>query len=161
MKRITIIRHAKSSWEHQVTDFERPLKKRGLEDSVLISTYAIDKINIPDLILSSDAERAWSTAKIFIEKLNFEHIDFQINNKLYDFSGNDLIEVIKECDNTVINLMIFGHNFAITSFVSTYGSVLFDNVPTSGLISIDFNIDRWQDLVPGKTVFKIFPKDLK
>ena len=161
MKKITIIRHAKSSWNHQVIDFERPLKKRGLEDSVLVSTYAKDKIIQPDLILSSDAERAWSTAKIFIEKLNLQHVDFQYNNKLYDFSGNDLIEIVKNCENAINNLMIFGHNFAITYFVNTYGSLLFDNVPTSGLVSINFDIDRWQDLVPGKTIFKAFPKDLK
>lgn len=161
MKTITIIRHAKSSWEHQVTDFERPLKKRGLEDSMLVSRYAKDKINVPNLILSSDAKRAKSTAEIFIKTLNCQHVDFQLNNKLYDFSGNDLIEVINNCDDTVSNLMIFGHNFAITSFVNMYGSLPFDNVPTSGLVSINFDIDNWKNLVPGKTVFKIFPKDLK
>ncbi|MBQ0786688.1 MAG: histidine phosphatase family protein [Oceanihabitans sp.] len=161
MRKITIIRHAKSSWEHRVTDFERPLKKRGLEDAFLVSSYAKDKIIMPDFILSSDAKRARSTAAIFIKTLNFENIDFQENNKLYDFSGNDLIEVIKNSANGINHLMIFGHNFAITSFVNTYGSVLYDNVPTSGLVSIDFNINSWQNLAPGKTVLKIFPKDLK
>ncbi|WP_452230180.1 MULTISPECIES: SixA phosphatase family protein [unclassified Lacinutrix] len=161
MKKITIIRHAKSSWEHRVTDFERPLKKRGLEDAFLVSFYAKNKIIIPDVILSSDANRARSTAAIFIKTLNFQEVDFQTNNKLYDFSGNDLIQVINNCDNNVDHLMIFGHNFAITSFVNTYGSVLYDNVPTSGLVSIDFNIDTWQNLAPGKTMLKIFPKDLK
>ncbi|WP_055445031.1 SixA phosphatase family protein [Lacinutrix himadriensis] len=161
MKKITIIRHAKSSWEHPVIDFERPLKERGLEDAFLVSSYAKDKIISPDLILSSDAIRARSTADIFIKKLNFQSIDFQTNNKLYDFAGNDLIQVIKSCDNAINHLMIFGHNFAITSFVNTYGSVVYDNVSTSGLVSIDFDIDTWQNLTTGKTVLKIFPKDLK
>ncbi len=161
MKKITIIRHAKSSWEHRVTDFERPLKKRGLEDASLVSFCAKDKINKPDFILSSDANRARSTAAIFIKTLDFQSVDFQLDNKLYDFSGNDLIQVIKNCDDAINHLMIFGHNFAITSFVNTYGSVLYDNVPTSGLVSIDFNSNSWQDLMPGKTILKIFPKDLK
>ncbi|MDO6597954.1 histidine phosphatase family protein [Oceanihabitans sp. 2_MG-2023] len=161
MKKITIIRHAKSSWEHQVIDFERPLKKRGLEDAFLVSTHLDNQIIKPDLIVSSDANRARTTAEIFIKTLNFQHIDFQTNSKLYDFSGNDLIQVIKNYDNRINHLMVFGHNFAITSFVNTYGSVIYDNVPTSGLVSIDFNIDKWKHLVPGKTVLKIFPKDLK
>lgn len=161
MKKITIIRHAKSSWEHQVTDFERPLKNRGLEDAKLVSTYAKDKIITPDLILSSDANRAKATAEIFIKTLNFQHIDFQANNKLYDFSGRDLLHVINNCDNTINNLMIFGHNFAITSFVNTYGSESYDNVPTCGLVCIQFDIDSWLNLTSGKTILKIFPKDLK
>ena len=161
MKKITIIRHAKSSWEHQVTDFERPLKKRGLDDSFLISTYLKDKVIKPDLILSSDAIRAKSTAEIFIKTLNFQRIDFQTINKLYDFSGSDLLKVINNCEDTIDHLMIFGHNFAITSFVNTYGSVVYNNVPTCGLVSIDFNIDKWQNLATGKTMLKIFPKDLK
>jgi phosphohistidine phosphatase len=161
MKKVTIIRHAKSSWEHPVIDFERPLKKRGLEDASLVSSYAKDKIISPDLILSSDAIRARTTAAIFIKILNFQSIDFQTNSKLYDFAGNDLIQVIKSCDNAINHLMIFGHNFAITSFVNTYGSVVYDNVSTSGLVSIDFDIDTWQKLTTGKTILKIFPKDLK
>ncbi|QRM90466.1 histidine phosphatase family protein [Lacinutrix sp. WUR7] len=161
MKKLTIIRHAKSSWEHPVIDFERPLKKRGLEDASLVSSYAKDKIIIPDLILSSAANRARSTAAIFIKTLDFQHVDFQEDNKLYDFAGKDLIEVINSCDNAINHLMIFGHNFAITSFVNAYGSVLYDNVPTSGLVSIDFDTDTWQNLSAGKTVLKIFPKDLK
>ena len=161
MKNLILIRHAKSSWAHQVSDFERTLKKRGLEDSKLISSYAKGKIFKPDLILSSDAQRAKSTAEIFINILNFQDVDFQLNNKLYDFSGNDLIQVIKNCDNNVHNLMIFGHNHAITAFTNTFGSKYFDNVPTCGLLHIKFNINYWNDLNQGETLLSVFPKDFK
>jgi len=161
MKKLKIIRHAKSSWKYQVIDFERPLKDRGIADAFLVATSAKSKFFKPDLILSSDAIRAKSTAEIFIKNLGFNSIDFKLNNKLYDFSGEDLIEVIKKCDANVDHVMIFGHNYAITSFVNTYGSVVYDNVPTSGLVSIEFKMDDWKNLAPGKTILKIFPKDLK
>ncbi|MBU2940101.1 histidine phosphatase family protein [Lacinutrix sp. C3R15] len=161
MKKITIIRHAKSSWKYQVIDFERPLNERGLADAVLVSTYAKTKIFKPDLILSSDANRAKTTAGIFIKNLGFQEVAFQLNNKLYDFAGEDLIHTIKNCSQDINHLMLFGHNYAITSFVNIYGSVLYDNIPTSGLVSIEFDIDNWKKLIPGKTILKIFPKDLK
>ena len=161
MKKLVIVRHAKSSWKHNVIDFERPLNNRGLSDAALISEHHFFETFQPDLILSSDAKRARTTAQIFIDSLKLHHVDFQLNNKLYDFAGNDLIEVIKNCDNSVNNLMVFGHNYAITSFVNFYGSLPIDNVPTSGLVCITFPIDDWKDLSPGECSFKVFPKDLK
>ncbi|MDX1279265.1 histidine phosphatase family protein [Oceanihabitans sediminis] len=161
MKKLTLIRHAKSSWEHPVVDFERPLKKRGELDANLVSKYAKLKVFKPDLILSSDANRAKSTAKIFIKNLDFQDVDFQYNNQLYDFSGRDLLTVIKNTNDTINDLIIFGHNHAITAFVNSFGSIYFENVPTSGLVSIQFDIPKWKKIVPGTTVLKIFPKDLK
>ena len=161
MKKIVIVRHAKSSWKHNVIDFERPLNNRGLNDALLISKHDFFKNFKPDLILSSDAKRARTTAEIFIKSLKLYDVDFQLNNKLYDFAGNDLIEVIKNCSNSINNLMVFGHNYAITSFVNFYGSFSIDNVPTSGLVCIEFHISDWKDLTPGQCNFKVFPKDLK
>ena len=84
-----------------------------------------------------------------------------LNHDLYDFSGYNLINVIKACDEAINNLMIFGHNHAITAFVNTYGDVYIDNVPTSGVVILEFDIKQWRDLKPGKTVSTLFPKDLK
>ena len=63
MKKLTLVRHAKSSWKHNVIDFERPLKTRGENDAVLVANYIKDKLEKPDVIWSSDANRALSTAK--------------------------------------------------------------------------------------------------
>jgi phosphohistidine phosphatase len=161
MKNLTIIRHAKSSWEYQVTDFERPLKNRGIKDAQLISNYVKNKILIPDLILCSDSKRTRSTAQIFIKNLDLKNIDMKFDNDLYVFSLRNLLQKIKNCDDSVNNLMLFGHNHAITDFTNTFGSIHFDNVPTCGLIQIRFNIDYWKNLNKGETIFSIFPKDLK
>jgi len=161
MKKIVIVRHAKSSWKHNVIDFERPLNDRGLRDAKLISEHKFFEDFIPDLIISSDANRAQTTAKIFIDSVNLKNVDFQLNNRLYDFSGNDLFDVIKNCDDSINNLMVFGHNHAMTAFVNLYGSLPIENVATNGLVCIEFDINSWKNLSRGLTLFKVFPKDLK
>jgi len=161
MKKIVLVRHAKSSWELNVIDHERPLKEKGLKDAELISKHLIqDKLSL-DLVLSSDANRAKTTASIFMNNLNIENDKMQLDHNLYDFAGRNLLRVIKSCDVNVKNLMIFGHNHALTSFVNTYGNKIIDNVPTCGVVILEFNIDRWEDLNKGTTLKTLFPKDLK
>lgn len=160
-KILYIIRHAKSSWEFDVNDFNRPLKKRGHKDAYLVSNYL--KVNFlkPNRIVSSDAERAQKTAQIYIKNLELETVEFKLDNELYDFSGNGLMNIVKFCDDSIDKLMVFGHNYAITNFVNVYGDNPIENVPTSGFVEIHFNINTWKDLKKGKTVRTLFPKDLK
>ncbi|MBP0902303.1 SixA phosphatase family protein [Mariniflexile gromovii] len=161
MKKLILVRHAKSSWEHNVIDHERPLNERGATDAHNISVHLnSNKINI-DAVLCSDAVRTKTTAAIFFENLKIAKSMLQLNHDLYDFSGNNLLQVIKDCDNAVNNLMVFGHNHAITAFVNTYGDVYIDNVPTCGVVQIEFNISDWKDLNKGKTVSALFPRDLR
>lgn len=161
MKKLILVRHAKSSWEHDVIDHERPLKKRGFDDAILVSNQLKTNFSSVDLALSSDAVRAKTTANIFVDTLNIDRNIFQLNHELYDFSGMDLVNVIKNCDNSVKSLMIFGHNHAITGFSNTYGDTYIDNVPTSGVVIFEFDIDNWIDLKPGKTLRTLFPRDFK
>ena len=83
------------------------------------------------------------------------------DHRLYDFSGGTLLDVIRNCDSSINSLLIFGHNHAITSFVNTYGNVYIDNVPTSGVVIIEFDINDWKNLQQGITINTIFPSDLK
>lgn len=161
MKKITIVRHAKSSWEHEVTDRKRPLNSRGFSDAELVSKYLIN-LNLKfDCLISSNAIRAKTTANIFIENLKIDKNNCSLNSDLYDFTGQNLVKIIKNCSNSVNHLIIFGHNHAITNFVNTYGSLYFDNIPTCGVSILEFNIHTWKELKQGKTIKTIFPKDLK
>ncbi len=161
MKTLVLVRHAKSSWEFAVKDHERPLTNRGLTDANLVSN-ALKKNNFNfDLVLSSTANRAKTTAQVFTKNLNISNTIFKLETKLYDFSGNDLINVIKSCDNSINTLLIFGHNYAITAFVNSYGSVFIDNVPTCGVVMLSFNIENWNGLKKGETLKTIYPRDLK
>ena len=161
MKTLILIRHAKSSWKHDVIDHERPLNNRGKNDAKTVSKYFKSKELSPDKVLISDANRTRLTANRFIETLDIPAHIIEYNHKLYDFSGYDLTEVIKSCSSDISRLMVFGHNHAITAFVNTYGSVYIDNVPTCGVVIIEFDIENWYNLKQGRTVLKVFPKDLK
>lgn len=161
MKKLILVRHAKSSWKHNVIDHERPLNSRGNSDASLVSNYIKNKNLKIDKIVSSDAIRAKATALFFISNLNIDKNLLDFNHNLYDFSGINLLKTIKEIDDSINSLMIFGHNHAITDFVNTFGSVFIDNVPTCGVVIIEFNIQKWSKINKGKTIYTLFPKDLK
>lgn len=161
MKKLIIIRHSKSSWKHDVSDIERPLKSRGISDIEAVSKeFKIFGLT-PEVVFSSPAKRANDTCKYFLKKLDFSYIKASISSQLYDFSGTNLINFIKSIDNNYKNVMIFGHNNAMTSFTNTYGDIYIDNLPTSGLVVFEFDINSWKDLKPGKTLKIIIPKDLR
>jgi phosphohistidine phosphatase len=163
MKYLTLIRHSKSLWEPQVTDLERPLKKRGLSDAKLVSAEMLKPAYYftPDLILVSPALRAKLTAQVFVETLNWSKVDSFIEPKLYDFSGENTFNVIKSCSDSVGNLVLFGHNPTFSLIASQMGSEFITNLPTTGVVLLQFNIDSWNEIDFGKTIKTIFPKDLK
>jgi len=161
MKTLYIIRHAKSSWEFDLQDHKRPLNNRGLRDADLVGKNLKTRIKSVDKVLSSDAERAKTTAKIILDNLDLNDDVFSLESKLYDFNGHQVIEVIKSCKEDVNTLMIFGHNHAFTSIVNLYGSEVIDNLPTAGVVGIQFDVNSWKDISVGKTVLTIFPKELR
>ncbi|MDO6759567.1 histidine phosphatase family protein [Tamlana sp. 2_MG-2023] len=161
MKNLILVRHAKSSWEFNVIDHERPLNNRGIEDANLVSKHLIKEYIKIDQLVCSDAKRAKDTAKIFLSNLKINENIVSYNYDLYDFAGYNLIDFIKSCHDGIDDLMIFGHNHAITDFVNTYGDLLIDNVPTAGFVKIQFDVLHWNDIEQGKTVKTLFPRDLK
>ncbi|WP_178985025.1 SixA phosphatase family protein [Winogradskyella helgolandensis] len=161
MKEILLVRHGKSSWEFDVTDFYRPLKQRGIEDSSLVSKELEMKGSAPNVIYSSPATRALSTCKIFAKILEIPENEITIVEDLYDFEGRNVINFIKTLPNELNKVMIFGHNHAFTSISNIFGDRFIDNLPTSGLVKLTFDIEDWKDLKKGTTEFIIIPKDLK
>ncbi|WP_040254618.1 SixA phosphatase family protein [Psychroserpens mesophilus] len=161
MRQLVLIRHAKSSWEYDVTDAERPLKKRGFRDAALVSKAFKNTSILPDVIFSSPANRALSTCKIFVKNLNLEEKRINIVEELYDFGGESVINFIKNIDDSYEKVMIFGHNHAFTSICNIFGDQFIDNLPTSGLVVINLDVTSWQDFKKGITKLTIFPRDLK
>ncbi len=161
MKKLVLVRHAKSSWEFDLPDEERPLKKRGFNDAKIVSE-AFAKQNIhPDKIYSSPANRALSTCKIFMKAMKIPEDSVQIKERLYDFGGSNVIDIVKSMSNDYDTVMIFGHNHAFTSIANIYGNSFIDNLPTSGLVVLEFDINNWMDLKPGTTFLTLFPRDFK
>lgn len=161
MKTLYMARHAKSSWKHDVIDHQRPLKGRGRRDGALVSEYVAKNHKAPQKMISSDAVRALATAKYFKKSFKVADADFSTNHSLYDFSGQNVMEVIKKMDNSQDCTMIVGHNHAFTSIVNMLGNQYIDNLPTCGFVIIEFDVERWSDISTGKTATMVFPRHLK
>lgn len=161
MKTIILVRHAKSSWKHPEKDRNRRLKKKGIADANLVSSvFAKKKLSI-DMSYSSPAKRAEFTCDIFANQLNIDTKKIIISDDLYDFGGQKVIHFIKNLHQNLNTVMIFGHNHALTSVCNIFGDIFIDNLPTSGLAVIDFDVDTWSSITFGITRFTIFPRNLK
>ncbi|MCW8981370.1 MULTISPECIES: histidine phosphatase family protein [Altibacter] len=161
MKTLYMVRHAKSSWKYDVEDHKRPLKGRGKRDGELVSNTLKGQVDPPQKIVTSDANRALSTAHYFKDAFNIPDSKFVTNHSLYDFSGQNVMNIIKSLDNSLDRVMIVGHNHAFTSVANMLGNRYIDNVPTCGFVMIQFEENSWSDITTGKTIQTLFPRDLK
>ncbi|WP_292889317.1 histidine phosphatase family protein [Nonlabens sp.] len=161
MKRLIVIRHGKSTWELQVRDHDRVLTQQGIDDAHSIGNALNDLDLTPDQIWTSTAARALQTATLVSEYIDYRLTKLQLKRELYTFSGNDLMDVIATAEDTIATLVICSHNQGITDLVNDWGSIRFDNVPTTGVVVIDFDSNSWSSLGKGTTKFHLFPKLLK
>lgn len=161
MKTLYLVRHAKSSWEYDLEDHQRPLNERGLSDAPLMAAHIKDFIKRPGRIVSSDAVRAKTTALLYLKGLGIPESEMKLEHKLYDFSGKGLQEVIKSCPDDIDCQMLFGHNHAMTNMVNKLGDEPIGNVSTAAFTAIEFDTDSWSSIEEGKTTHYIKPKHLK
>ena len=161
MKNLILIRHSKSSWDEPVSDKDRKLTEGGKNDAALVSLESRNLLIDKFVLFSSNARRAYETATIFATNYSVPLNQIIVKEDLYTFDENQLERIIKTCNNDYENVILFGHNAAITNFVNKFGNILIDNVPTSGLVSINFNCENWKLLSKGKTEKTLFPRDLK
>jgi len=164
MKTIYLLRHAKSSWDDSsLSDKQRPLGKRGLNDAPEMGARFGTRGEELDQVLSSPALRAHTTAKLFCEGCGFPPDDIVVEPSLY-FSGSGSIEdLILAQDDRLRSVMLVFHNPDITYFANSIDyDVRLDNVPTCGLVRLDSDIAQWRDWSRDNTVFEYFdyPKNL-
>lgn len=161
MKNLILVRHAKSNWDVPLKDIDRPLDKRGMKDAHLVSLNIQQYIPKKYVIWSSIAKRASDTAVIFAQNILYPIENIVYKDDLYTFDEKQLEKIIKSCNNTFDNIILFGHNAAITNFVNKFGDVFISNVPTSGFVALQFDTENWEKIDKGKTKKIIIPKDLK
>lgn len=163
MKQFLIIRHAKSSWsDMNLKDIDRPLNKRGLHDAPKMADIIknIESINI-DLIYSSPANRALTTAKQFHQTLDLKsEIDVRLD--IYHADFNDLLHIIENTDDSIDCFAIFGHNPGFTYLVNHFYKKGIENLPTCGIAHFTTEASSWLELNPDNTQLKalMFPKKL-
>lgn len=144
MKTLTIVRHAKSSWDNaSLPDKERPLNRRGERDAPVMARRIVDAGIRPSLIISSPAVRAWTTAKVVAREIRYPREFLQREDALYHASLNALLDVVRDVDNGFNNLMLFGHNPGLTTFANFLSPGITDNLPTSGVLAVNIDQDDW------------------
>jgi len=160
-KTLVLVRHGKSSWEHNLPDDKRPLKNRAHKDIELVTSAFKHCLKKTFAFKSSYAVRAHTTAKLFMQQLNISDSQLEVESSLYTFDVNSLKAFLYTVDDSIENLMIFGHNPAFTMLANHLGNENFDNIPTSGLVMINFENSSWKDLANGETILHLFPKNLR
>lgn len=148
MKNIMLIRHAKSSWDNpQWSDFERPLNQRGISDAKAMAELLKGKqIIFPEIIFSSTAERAINTAHIFADVIGFDKESIIEDFNIYEKGTRYILDLFSSIDNSINSVALFGHNPDMTSLSSFLSGRYFENIPTCGIVSIDFELDDWKEI---------------
>jgi len=162
MKRLTLVRHAKSSWkDRSLSDFDRPLNKRGKHDAPMMGER-LAKLNIiPDQIVSSPAKRALKTAQVIAATIGYPKKKIQENHAIYEADRHSLLRIVQEFEDAFRHVMLFGHNPAFTYLANDFIREHIENMPTCGIVCIDFDVSSWADIRPGtgRLVFFDYPKN--
>ncbi|MBZ0203110.1 MAG: histidine phosphatase family protein [Ignavibacteria bacterium] len=163
MHTLFLLRHAKSSWEDLLQeDIKRPLNKRGKNDAPHIGRFLAEKGDVPDLIISSTAKRALSTAKRVASATGYDTAGILKDKRLYMAGIDDFLSVISQVDNKVKQLMLVSHNYGITDFANFISNSDIQSIPTCGIVKIKFDSGDWKDVLytKGKLIYFEFPKNI-
>jgi len=152
-KILYIVRHAKSSWKDpSLQDIDRPLNKRGKRDAPMIAKVLQKRGVRPELILSSPAKRAKKTAKAMHQALGGE---LRCEQRLYDASLSTLNDLLAEAFEQADQIMIVGHNPAITQLNNTTSNITIYHLPTTAAVAIA--LESYRPL-KGTQLFYEYPK---
>lgn len=160
MKRIILFRHAKSRWDEPVNDQFRSITETGKTRTRLSAKKLSEIIDDQSLhVFSSIATRARETAEI-AKSIVFPTVEINYEKELYTFSHFTLKNWIKSLDNSIESAIIFGHNPAFTDIAYDLGSEFILNIPTAGVVWMEFETNEWSKVQKGITKHIIFPKEL-
>lgn len=164
MKTLVIVRHAKSSWDNPgLSDHQRPLSNRGLRDAPRMGARLAEMGPPIDRVISSSAARALSTAELVTQEIGLPWDEIRIEDALYHATEEDMIDLISEQEDYLDGLMLFGHNPGMTYLVNDLSDLDLDNLPTCGVVVLQFEVDSWSkigDQIASSAEFD-FPKRIK
>ncbi|OHD14744.1 MAG: hypothetical protein A2086_11560 [Spirochaetes bacterium GWD1_27_9] len=161
MKRLILMRHAKSDRDTDTSDFERPLAKRGIDEAPLMGKFLRKEKLIPDLIVCSPAKRAKETLELVVKEFK-QDVKIEFDKDIYDKEEAGVINIIRDTKDKIDTLMVVGHNPTLESLLYSLISdmIPYDKFGTSGVGVIDFDIKKWSDIEArtGKLVLIKTPK---
>ena len=161
MLTLYICRHAKSSWaDPGQDDFDRPLNDRGMNDAPMMAKLFRERGEPLDLIVTSPANRAITTARHFAGALNIGAADFREEPKLYLATVGGINAIVNQLPVGAKRVLLVGHNPGFTEVLEHFTGEYVDNVPTCGMARLDFTVKEWglvgRDL--GTLVWFDYPK---
>lgn len=164
MKHLYLIRHAKSEWDFAgITDFDRPLSTRGHHDAPKMAELFKSICPKVDLILSSNAQRAFSTAQYFAKSLKIDETEIVRKNLLYHATENTISATIQKIDNKHNTVCLFGHNPELSDLAATFlREYLFAEIPTCGIVKLTLNDNNWENFNSKNVTLEKywFPKEI-
>jgi phosphohistidine phosphatase len=163
MRTLYLIRHAKSSWDSPgLRDFNRPLNERGLRDAPRMALLLAGRGVRPDLLVSSTAKRALTTAQFFAVSLGYPDGAIRREDSIYESAPHNILRIISQLPDEAQTVLLFGHNPTFTEVANMFSDTLIENVPTCGIVQIESSADRWNTVHEGnaKVVNCLFPKEL-
>jgi len=150
MKMLFLVRHAKSSWDDTaLPDKDRPLDDRGKRDAPKMGKRLAKRDVKPDLILSSPAMRALTTAEIIAKKLDYKLKDIVVDDRLYGGEVEDLLNVIHKLGDKPERVMLFGHNPELTELAHRLSSEI-THMPTCAVAEFTFETKLWSNIGKAK-----------
>src|SRR6478672_2955749 len=145
MKRLYVMRHAKSSWDNpSLADFDRPLNERGLETAPMMGRLIRTRGYIPDVVISSPAKRAKKTATLATEAAGITS-SIMFDERIYEANPQTLIKVLSGIGDEAQSAMVVGHNPGMEGLIrSLTGEAT--AMPTAAFAVIDLDIEKWSDI---------------
>ncbi len=169
MLTLNFMRHSQSNWDGiDGSDFTRPISKKGIQQTQIISKYLEDKKIKFDLIFCSTSLRTKQTLDLLLENSSSADAEVIYDKLLYDgIEENFLLKVSKQIDFK--NILVITHEPQILFFINYFLGQTKDNqkilnfeTVTSSIISLKFNADNWSDIsdVNGSFNYFINPNDI-
>ncbi|HOY11727.1 MAG TPA: histidine phosphatase family protein [Saprospiraceae bacterium] len=147
MKKIYLVRHAKSSWEYSgINDHERPLNHRGEQDAPIMATRIMEQFEVPQLLITSSAKRAFDTATLFSKVFNTPSEHFKVEKNLYHADIEDLMSCINGIDDQYDHVCLFAHNPGITYFANIVCEANIHDIATAGILIMEANVSSWHNI---------------
>ena len=147
MKTLLILRHAKSSWNYpELSDYDRPLNRRGKRDAPRMGKHLRQEGLIPDRILTSSAKRARKTANKVAKACGYTGKVKKLD-VFYDTVPGVYFETLQALPNKYQRVMVVGHNPTMEQLVS-YLTGHIERMPTAALAHIELPIEHWEELNP-------------
>ena len=163
MKTLYLLRHAKSSWSFdELSDQERPLNDRGRDDAPRMG-QALTKRRIElDLLVSSPAVRALSTAALVGRELNYPHDKIRVEAGIYGADVNGLLAIIRALPDAAGSVLLVGHNPTITDTVNALSPSSINEMPTAAVVCLKFEAPRWAgvDKANAEFYFYDYPRNV-